>query len=321
MRLPIPFGISPDSLTAENSDPAGFVACHRDLLSLWTRFGVFVHPDDEGELARRLRTLPIPVRKLWQEVLLTSRRKRNPVCSHLREPFQLDDVMRLGGVIDLGLVTPASATRCGASGDRPSARLSDAKLELCRFDLARHSEHFQWAERISGEGIARGIDLNGLWAERFQGFLSWAAHVVVVDRYCVGDHLRTREGPSGLTRLFRAVAKSPSVKSVQVFAAHSAEYPRDVVRHALSNAWRTTCGGRQGAAAYVRTCDERRFGGHVHHRWLRFDRVLARLDKGLTDLSGRHARRSSPLTIGVLDKETRNFEEELRHACDEDVLD
>jgi hypothetical protein len=320
VRLPIAFGVSPDSLAVGTPDTAAHVGCHRDLLSLWARFGVFVHADDEEVLAARVRDLPVPVRKLWQEILATGRRRRNPVCSYLRDPLRPVDAMRLRGAIALGLVTPISARQCGASGDQPSAHLPDAAVELCRFDLARHSEHFRWAERVSGEGIIKGSDLNALWAERFEGFLSWATHVVVVDRYCVADHLWARQNPSGLTRLFNTVANSPSARSVQVFTAYSTKYPREDVINALRQAWRRSDGARGGATAHVRICDDRRFGAIAHHRWLRLDRVLVRLDKGLADLSGRRANRSSPLSIVVVDMETRNLEEELRRSCDEHVL-
>jgi hypothetical protein len=213
----VPFVINADSLTPERewSDQVSR-KCHHDLFEIWRRFGLLVHDGDEIEnssLKRAIDALPQKMRPQWQAML--------DRCPYIPCRNGWDGAVTLA----------AKETICAFA----SLALVDNTLALAEFDLAEEqtetvlpsatarqlvvchlfeascSSVFKAAEEISGRHIEIGEDYRKIWNLRFRPLaLAAIKNISLVDRYAIEQHLRPRDGFSGLERFLHLLDQDAS---------------------------------------------------------------------------------------------------------------
>lgn len=303
----VPFGLDWESLSGRGQRPSHQEAICRRIVNFWGPHGVLVvlgGDDGRKEFLSAIEAMPQQTRKLWKDALKRFRIRIEYVSApSIAEMFAIDDISVVAGHVALIGAGDARCDLMGLCEDELSRHIAHIGIEIVRVDCIDEAESILAAKRLAAAEIARGIDRNVLWAERFAPLIPWTRQLVIVDRYCgvdVARHIATCD--SGLEFVLSQVWTEDL--SIKVFMADPRIQPHKDYESSLG-AFRDAVAdvvkrlvvefGPRKRALSIFSGPDAAFGQLTHDRYLRCSSWIFKLDVGLESFSGRGLRRERSL--------------------------
>ena len=299
------------------------VNTHRRLLVNWRDHGVLVCPEespDTSRLKHKIEAMPQTVRKLWQEAFRRNRKTIVRFClPNLETLFEIERVRDFVGKANLLCLEHTKADlladMAGLDGYDGKFHPPGIEIEVVRFGDSDQSESFLQARQFANRPIAEGERVDDVWRERFAPFLDSYQHGALVDKYALIEHDRfvhkdDKRVKSGIYRLLGELGAHEMKHSFKIIAAtdplakQSHEYFVSLLTELLKE---VNKGGIRRLEFFG--LDERAFGRIYHDRFLRFEKNICALGRGIDVLSGDRVNKMCDFSIKTDELSVKQYNE------------
>ncbi len=299
------------------------VNAHRRLIMNWRDHGVLVCPEESADtfkLEHKINKMPQRVKKLWQEAFRRNRKTLVRFC--LPDLETLYEIERVRDFVGKANLLCLEHTKADLLADMAGLGEYDGKfhppgieIEVVRFGDSDQSESFIQAKQFANRPIAEGEQVDNVWRERFAPFLDIYKHGALVDKYALIEHDRIihkddKSSKSGLFKLLSELGSHETPHSFKIISAtdplnsQTQEYFVSLLTQLLNEVNR---GGIRRLEFHA--LNKIAFSGVYHDRFLRFEKTICTLGRGIDILSGTHIRKMCDFSVKTDEFSVKQYNE------------